>query len=84
MNYHVRLAPLAERQLRKLPVEAFDRMKLPLVALGANPRPPGCLKMKGGAAWRIRVGNYRIVYDIDDQHHQILILPIAHRREVYR
>ncbi|NJL92104.1 MAG: type II toxin-antitoxin system RelE/ParE family toxin, partial [Coleofasciculaceae cyanobacterium SM2_1_6] len=50
---------------------------------GTDPRPSGCLKLKGREGWRIRVGNYRVPYKIDDQQKIITILRIRHRRDVY-
>lgn len=52
--------------------------------LAGNPRPPGCKKLKGGdKEWRIRVGKYRIVYEIDDSARTVDVTRVAHRREVY-
>jgi mRNA interferase RelE/StbE len=52
--------------------------------LAASPPPPGCKKLKGGdREWRIRVGDYRIVYEIDDTAKTVAVTRIAHRREVY-
>lgn len=49
-----------------------------------EPRPSGCKKLKGREGWRIRVGDYPVVYDIDDDAQTALILNIGHRRDVYR
>lgn len=55
-----------------------------LEALAATPRPPGCKRLKGGdKEWRIRVGDYRAVYEIDDAAKTVVVTRIAHRREVY-
>ena len=55
-----------------------------LERLAASPRPPGCKKLKGGdKEWRIRVGDYRIVYEIDNLARTVDVTRIAHRREVY-
>ena len=55
------------------------------MSLGENPRPPGCKKLRSQTpmAWRVRVGNYRILYCVDDQKRQITIYRIGHRRDVY-
>jgi mRNA interferase RelE/StbE len=54
-------------------------------ALGENPRPHGCLKMEGGEGlWRVRLGDYRMIYTIDDSLEVIEVRIVAHRREVYR
>lgn len=53
-------------------------------ALAINPRPPGCVKLTGTDAYRIRVGSYRIVYTVDDDAVQVTIIRIAHRGDAYR
>lgn len=54
-----------------------------LFVLFQNPRPPSCLKLSGREGWRIRVGNYRVVYEIDDGQQAVTILNIGHRRDIY-
>ena len=83
-SYRVALAASAERELRGLPARTVARMMPRLEQLAASPRPPGCKKLKGGDhEWRIRVGDYRIVYEIDDTARTVDVTRIAHRREVY-
>jgi len=55
-----------------------------LRALESNPRPPDVKKLKGRAAWRVRVGDYRIIYEIHDRELVVIVVTIGHRREVYR
>jgi mRNA interferase RelE/StbE len=50
---------------------------------GPNPRPPGCRKLAHSEAWRIRVGDYRVIYEIDDSSHAVLVVHVGHRRDVY-
>lgn len=83
MTYTVALTSRAARELRHLPREVSRRVGEALRALQDDPRPPGCRKLTGADEWRIRVGDYRIRYRIDDSAHHILITRIAHRREVY-
>lgn len=54
-----------------------------IVELGEVPRPPGCKKMKGDDSWRIRVGDYRVIYDIVDARLVVLVLKVDHRKQVY-
>ncbi len=61
-----------------------DKIIQSIQLLSENPRPHGCKKLSGREAWRIRVGNYRIIYEIDNKHLRILIIVIRHRRDVYR
>ena len=85
-TYAVYLKRRAERELRNLPQNIRTRVDVRLAALANNPRPPGVVKLSGemGSHWRIRVGEYRILYQIDDRHHLIEIYRIKHRRHAYR
>ena len=85
MTYAVLLLPAAEREWRKLPHEIRTRINRTLLALEDTPRPHGVTKLSGGSdRWRVRVGDYRIIYRIDDAAREVTILRIAHRRQVYR
>jgi mRNA interferase RelE/StbE len=83
-KYSVELKPSARKELETLPAKLIERIFPKLEALAAEPRPAGCKKLKGGQQeWRIRVGDYRIVYTIDDADLRISITRIRHRSEVY-
>ena len=83
-GYQVALTASAEKELNSLPAKIIGRMVPRLESLATTPRPPGCKKLKGGdKEWRIRIGDYRIVYVIDDDAKTIDVTRIAHRREVY-
>lgn len=86
--YRVDIAPAARRQLRKLEKQTAGRVIVELANLQVEPRPPGCRAMVGQSnRWRVRVtgaGDCRIVYEIRDQQLLVLVITIAHRREVYR
>jgi mRNA interferase RelE/StbE len=85
VTYNVLLRPAAERERRKLPPEVRPRINQALLDLEDEPRPHGVTKLSGYAnRWRIRVGNYRVLYQIDDQAQEVTVLRIAHRREAYR
>ncbi len=85
MCYHVSFKASADKALDKLPKTIQTRVVEKAIALGADPRPPGCVKLAGNSGlWRVRVGDYRMVYLIDDQHRTVDIRIVAHRREVYR
>ena len=85
-TYTVYLKSRAERELRNLPQNIRTRVDVRLEALANNPRPPGVVKLSGetDSHWRIRVGEYRILYQIDDRHHLIEIYRIKHRSQAYR
>jgi mRNA interferase RelE/StbE len=79
--WRVDLAPAAQRQLRKLPSDATARLRGPVLALARDPRPSGAASLEGSPFWRLRVGDLRIVYGIDEAEHTIVILRVARRSE---
>lgn len=83
-EYEVRLQPAAIREYRRVQGSLRDRLRSAIDALAVNPRPPEVVKLAGRDDYRVRVGDYRIVYAIDDAERLILVARIAHRREVYR
>ena len=82
--YAVLLEAGAERSLRRLDAVVFRRVVAALRILADNPRPAGCRKLTARGGWRIRVGDYRVVYDVDDQQQAVTVLHVGHRRDVYR
>jgi mRNA interferase RelE/StbE len=84
-KYRVEITPAAQRELSKLPKKAQKRIDERIQALAENPRPPGSKKLEGEDDFhRIRVGDYRIVYQVKDKVQLVLLVRIGHRREVYR
>ncbi|MDE1564777.1 type II toxin-antitoxin system RelE family toxin [Actinotignum sanguinis] len=81
--YRVILSNLAGRQLRKLEKPIRDRILGEIEKLAVQPRPVGVKKLTNYPAWRIRVGNYRVIYEIEDDKLLVTVLRAAHRREVY-
>ena len=84
MIYRVTILRRAQEELGALAGEAYARVRDAIVALGEDPRPPGCLKLTGRDGWRIRIGDYRVVYEIDDSGRMVTVLHVGHRRDVYR
>jgi mRNA interferase RelE/StbE len=83
--YRVVLTPAAERQFAKLSHQAREMIAAALVALAGNPRPPGCVKLAGAEdLWRIRVRQYRIIYQLLDHELLVVVVNIGDRNEVYR
>ena len=83
--YRVFLERAAERDLNRLSSEIHERIITAIRALCNNPRPPGCRKLVGGKNdWRIRVGDYRVIYEIADAIRIVRVNRVRHRREVYR
>ncbi len=79
--YRVDLAPAAARQLRRLPPGDAARLRGPILALGLEPRPPGSTPLVGSDWWRLRVGDLRLIYEIDDVARVVVILRAARRNE---
>lgn len=83
-SYNLVVKKSAERELRALPKQDLRRVTERLQYLSHNPRPLGCEKLSAHDQYRIRQGDYRIVYAIDDTARVVTIVKIGHRREVYR
>ena len=85
MAYAVILKPAALRDLRKLPEDARRRIAVTIDSLAGEPRPTGVEKLQGEAElYRVRVGDYRIVYQVESKAPVVVVVRIGHRREVYR
>ncbi|MCD8140497.1 MAG: type II toxin-antitoxin system RelE/ParE family toxin [Planctomycetaceae bacterium] len=84
MKYRVGYRDIANRQLRKLPASVQNRVIAAVDKLASNPRPPGCRKLQGRPGYRIRIGDYRVVYEIHDQIITVEIIGIGHRKDIYR
>lgn len=82
--YTVLIIRRAQKELSRLPARAYERVRDTIRSLAENPRPSGCLKLTGRDAWRIRVGDYRVVYEIDDEKQTVTVRHVGHRRDVYR
>ncbi len=83
--YEVYLEHAAERDLKKLQAEEFRRIIPAIKSLANNPRPSGCRKITGSKSdWRIRIGEFRIIYEIDEKEKAVRIFRVKHRREAYR
>jgi len=83
--YEVLLERRAERDLKRLPKEVFDRLIPHLETLSENPKPSGCRKISGAKSdWRIRIGDYRVVYEVSEEENAVKVMRIRHRKDVYR
>jgi len=84
VTYRVEFTAAAARQMKKLPRPARDRVLEAIDGLADTPRPHGAKKLVGEqTAWRIRIGDYRVIYDILDEQLTVTVVRAAHRREVY-
>ncbi len=79
--YRVELAPAAQRQLKRLPPGVAAALRGPILALAMDPRPPGVQKLEGADFWRLRVGDLRLVFAIDDADRLVVVLKVARRSE---
>lgn len=85
MSYRIDIAAPAQRQLRKLDPRARRRVQAAIELLSEEPRPPAAkMLVNSDGAWRVRVGDYRVIYDIEDDRLVVLVLAAGHRREIYR
>ena len=85
MTYRIEVAPGAIRQLRKLEPSARRRVQAAIELLADQPRPSGAKRLVGGnGEWRVRTGDYRVVYEVRDDVLLVLVVAIGHRREIYQ
>ena len=84
MSYRLDFTSAAAQEVKKLPRPARDRVLVAIEDLAEDPRPHGAKKLVGAdVAWRIRVGDYRVIYEVVDEVLTITVIRVAHRREVY-
>ena len=85
MTYRIEIKPQAEKALLRIPNPHRRRIAKAIDGLARTPRPAGCARLAGSEdAYRIRVGDYRVVYQIADKVLIVYIIRVAHRKEVYR
>ena len=83
-KYKIYIKPTALKELQKIPKRDVSRIIDKIRSLSSNPRPPGCEKLSADERYRIRQGRYRILYSIEDDKLVVLVIKIAHRKDVYR
>lgn len=85
MDYTVIFKPAAEKAIERFDRKLQRRVIERSLALAKNPRPAGCSKLAGHSnLYRLRIGDYRVVYEVQDERQTVLVAMVAHRREVYR
>ena len=84
MIYRIKVIPRAEKDLDAISGHDFDAIKKKILTLSENPRPFGCKKLTADEGYRLRSGDFRIVYRIDDEAKEIIIYRVKHRKEAYR
>ena len=83
-NYELRIKPSAVKELEKLPRKDRPKIAQKIRALASDPRPHSSEKLSAEEKYRVRQGDYRVVYSIDDEERVVLVVKVGHRREVYR
>lgn len=81
--YEVQIERAAQKQLQKIPAPHFNRIIKAIYGLGTNPRPHGYKKLSGRDGYRIRIGDYRVIYLIKDAVLKVFVIEIGHRKEIY-
>ncbi|GAC1640756.1 MAG: type II toxin-antitoxin system RelE/ParE family toxin [Herpetosiphon sp.] len=80
----VNISPRARRALTRIPNPDYGRIIVAINTLANDPRPPGCKTIVGSPYWRIRIGNYRVIYEIDDAELVVTVIEVGQRGDVYR
>ena len=83
-SYRLLIKPSAGEEIEALPKQDRRRIVAKITSLSHDPRPPGCEKLSGHDQYRLRQGNYRILYEIQDLDLVVVVVKVGHRREVYR
>jgi len=81
--YQVRVERKAQKKLSKTPEPYYSNIKAAILDLGNDPRPQGCKKLKGRDGYRIRVADYRIIYEIQDSILLVDVIDLGHRKDIY-
>ena len=82
-KYTVVITQSVQKFLKKSPDKLSKKLETAMLSLETNPRPFGYIKLKGREAYRVRVGNYRIIYEIEDRILKVTVLDVGDRKEIY-
>jgi mRNA interferase RelE/StbE len=83
-KYRIEIKKSAIKELHSIPKNDLQKIVAKIKSLSDDPRPPGCIKLSDSERYRIRQGNYRILYSIEDEILTVYVVKIGHRKEVYR
>ncbi len=83
MSYELLILRRAQKELANLRKVDYERMREAIAALASEPRPTSCKKLMGRNGWRIRSGNYRAIYEIDDTTRRVTVLSVGDRKDIY-
>ncbi len=83
MAYSISFSKQALKELQKINEPFYSNIKYAIIDLADNPRPNGCKKLKGRDGYRIRIGNYRVIYEIFDAELIVDVITLGHRKDIY-
>ena len=83
MTYRIELRPAADRALKRIDHQDRDRIRGAITLLGEDPGPPGARALRGRSGLRVRIGDYRVIYTVDDNVLVVAVVTLGHRRDVY-
>jgi mRNA interferase RelE/StbE len=83
VRYRVEILRRAAKALSKLPSPEYERVRDAITSLSPDPRPAGCKKLVGRGGWRVRVGRYRVIYEVSDVVRVVTVLDVGHRKDIY-
>lgn len=83
-SYSVSVTRSAEKELRKAPPDVIPVLVAKMSSLSGNPRPHGCRKLADSECYRLRQGDWRVIYEVDDQAKLVRVVKVGNRKEVYR
>ncbi|MCC5813942.1 MAG: type II toxin-antitoxin system RelE/ParE family toxin [Leptospira sp.] len=84
MSYNIQIKKSAEKDFKKIPIDDQSKIKDAILELEKDPRPSNCKKLKNRPEYRIRIGDYRVLYSINDESRELVISLLGHRRDIYK
>jgi len=84
MTYLVSILRRAQKEIEDLPASDAARVRAAIAGLAEDPRPPGCIKLTDRNGWRIRIGDFRVIYEINDGQLLVTVVQVGNRRDIYR
>lgn len=84
MTYSITILRRAQKETEDLPIADAARVRSGITGLAENPRPPGCIKLTGCDGWCIRIGDFRVIYEINDGQILVTVVQVGNRRDIYR
>jgi mRNA interferase RelE/StbE len=83
VTYSISILRGAQKEIARLEKLDFERVRVSISSLAEQPRPSNCKKLVGREGWRLRIGDLRVIYEIDDKSEMVIVLHVGHRKDVY-